>query len=100
MKTVIDWVVLVVAIGCFVSLFGIKISFKPFKITADSWMYGLGWALLIVAISLIVLDRSKKEYRKGFEEGVDTTVNHVNKLLDEAVDRAKERKDKETTVTL
>lgn len=88
MKT-FDMIVLGFALVCLVSLFGLKISFKPFKITAEDWRTGLGWILLAVGIAFIVMDAGAKKYKKGLEKGSQMVIDALNKKIEE-IEKAKE----------
>lgn len=96
-----DWFWLAVLVAAFVLLSGLKIEFKPFKISAPGWMNAVGWMMLTTGVLFIATYENTKHYSKGYkkglEEGADMMIKKVNELLNKA---EKEAKEKETQAHL
>lgn len=67
----------------------VEVSFSPFKVTAKSWMFALGWVLIILGIILTQVDMSAKVYKnaklEGYQEATDDILSYLrNEYKDKA----------------
>ena len=92
MKT-FDWIMLAVSLVFLAMLFGLKVSFKPFKISLEDWRYGLGWLFLLIGVSILLIDKELKEYSKGYRKGLKDGSQLVIDKLNEAVDSINKQKE-------
>ena len=96
MKT-FEWVMLVISLVFIAMLFGLKVNFKPFKISLEEWKHGLGWLLVIIGIGLLLINRGSKEYLKGYKEGLEDgsqlMIDKINKAVDSINKQKEEGKD-------
>lgn len=94
MKTVFYIIVILVAL--FYAL-GTKIQFKPFKIEFTNWVDVIGWIIIIVGVSILIIHASVKTgeeyYVKGYKQGAE---DFKTELLKE-VDNAKNSKEASTS---
>lgn len=86
MKT-FDWVMIVVALIYLAVTFGLKITFKPFTITAESWKTGIGWVLLAVGIAVIAVDVNLRGYGEGYQKGLKDGSQMLIDSLQKEIDK-------------
>lgn len=89
-----DWLMVAFTVVMLALLFGLKINFKPFKIQVTDYLYGIGWLMTIIGISILMVDAGNKKYKKGLDKGADIIIEEINK----AVKQVNEEKQKEVTL--
>jgi len=62
---------------------GIKVSFKPFKIHFTDGWFAIGMLLIVIGFTIVRYQDEVKSHRKGFEAGVDYTIETIKKLSEE-----------------
>ena len=81
LKLIVVIVSIVSCVALVLYLFGFKVSFNPFKVSFDDWMYGLGVVLLWVGVSLIGLAK----YSQGQNDCLDKTLERIEEIKKESI---------------
>lgn len=82
-------IIVVLVALLFVMIFNLKISFKPFKITADNWPIGVAWILFAFGLAFFEHGVQKKAKDKGYKEAVDD-FRKVIKEAQQKIDSTKQ----------
>jgi hypothetical protein len=85
-----DWLWLGICIGAFIILSGLKIEFKPFRLSAPGWMNAVGWLLLSAGVLFISTYDNVRQYGEGYKKGLKDGGDLMIKKLDEAIKKAGE----------
>lgn len=72
---------LIICIVIVLILFGFKVSFNPFKVSFDNWIFGLGVVLLWVGVSLI----GYAKYSQGQNDCLDKILERIEEIKKESI---------------
>ena len=88
MKTVLA---IFIPLVLFAWISGIKISFKPFRVTFTDGWFAIGVLILCVGLTIMRYQTERKIYRKAFTAGVDATIENIDKFIDDKMKQYNEK---------
>ena len=58
----------------------LKITFKPFSVSAPNWLNVIGWIVLSLALAILGVNENLKGYKEGYKKGSDDTIELVKQV--------------------
>lgn len=73
-------ITIILAVAALVLMSELKISFKPFSISAPNWLNVIGWIVLSIALAILGVNENLKGYKEGYKKGSDDTIELVKQV--------------------
>ena len=61
---------------------GLEITFKPFSISIPYWYRSVGWFLITIGVTTLILGERKDAYERGIKRGSEITIEAIKKRID------------------
>ena len=58
----------------------LKITFKPFSVSAPNWLNVIGWIVLSLALAILGVNENLKGYKEGYKKGSDDAIELVKQV--------------------
>jgi ABC-type spermidine/putrescine transport system permease subunit II len=73
-------ITIILAVAALVLMSELKISFKPFSVSAPNWLNVIGWIVLSIALAILGVNENLKGYKEGYKKGSDDTIELVKQV--------------------
>jgi len=75
MKSIVIYSIIII-IFCMI-LVGGEFRLYPLKLKLNSWTEFVSWIMLILSVSILSASYSKREYKRGYEDGMKDIIEYV-----------------------
>ena len=73
-------ITIILAVVVLVLISELKITFKPFSVSAPNWLNVIGWIILSLALAILGVNENLKRYKEGYKKGSDDTIELVKQV--------------------
>lgn len=73
-------ITIILAVAALVLMSELKITFKPFSVSAPNWLNVIGWIVLSLALAILGVNENLKGYKEGYKKGSDDTIELVKQV--------------------
>ena len=73
-------ITIILAVVVLVLMSELKITFKPFSVSAPNWLNAIGWIILSLALAILGGNENLKGYKEGYKKGSDDAIELVKQV--------------------
>ena len=73
-------ITIILAVVVLVLMSELKITFKPFSVSAPNWLNVIGLIILSLALAILGVNENLKGYKEGYKKGSDDAIELVKQV--------------------
>lgn len=77
---------IMILLAFFFIIGGLEITFKPFSISMPYWYRSVGWFLITIGVTTLIIGERNNAYKDGFKNGLDKGSEIIIEAIKKRID--------------